>query len=466
MQLSDRAPDLRSGLIIGDFVSRPISGHEGRGARKTATPGVEKSMVNFAEKGVAGLLRVSEPKAIKKYASFLFAIILGIATVQKWLLLSSTNGGGEIMSTYIPKTLMLLHGQNPYSTEAWAAPYPPFMFIVLGGIIRATTWNTTLAQDPITLLARNIRLAGLVADLLVAVLIFLALKTKNKSGLQSILPPALFLLLPSLGSANYYWFHADIFGYLILAASLLAFVKKHMLTGMSLLSLAVIFKLQPILSLPLISVWMVRNRGFLQTLPSLASSLGILVAGLVLPLWLPGYLNVIVGFNLSYGASNGKASFTLMNLFNGVLPALGVVFSALFVNEAWVAATTALFAVALGVVWTRARSLDTVDIVALGLFAWLIPLRTLYPYYLVWVFIPFFFKGSIRQLIVLAAMFETATTLAVWSWNIPPNPFPEMSSVYGYFTTSLVFAAWSIIGSIFVLKGLKVQSLSSRHPST
>jgi hypothetical protein len=431
------------------------------GAReKQPPPGVEKSMLNFDKKRVVGLLRVSEPKAIKKYASFLFAIILGIAAVQKWLLLSSTNGGGEIMSTYIPKTLMLLHGQNPYSTEAWAAPYPPFMFIVLGGIIRVTTWNTTLAQDPISLLARNIRLAGLVADLLVAVLIFLALKAKNKPGLQSLLPPAVFLLLPSLGSTNYYWFHGDVFGYLILAASLLAFVKKHMLIGLSLLSLAVVFKLQPILSLPLIAIWAVKRGGFFQTLPSLISSLGILVAGLVLPLWLPSYLNVIIGFNMSYGAGNGTASFTLMNLFNGALPALGVAFSSFFVNEAWIAATIALFTVALGVVWTRARSLDPVDVVVLGLLAWLIPLRTLYPYYLVWAFIPFFFKGSIRQMIALAAMFETATTLAVWSWNIPPNPFPEMSSVYGYLITSLAFAAWSVVGTVFVLKGLRDRSSS------
>jgi len=421
-----------------------------------------KSMLNFDEKKIVALIRVSEHQAIKKFGPLLFAITVGIAAVQKWLLISTTAGGGEIILTYIPKTLMLLHGQNPYSAQAWAAPYPPFMFLVLGGIIRATTWNTNLAQDPITLLARNIRLAGLGADLLVAVVIFLALKAKNRSGLGFLLPPAVFLLLPSLGSTNYYWFHGDIFGYLILAASLLAFVEKRMLIGTSLLALATIFKLQPILAIPLVAAWMVKRKGLVQSLPSLSSALGILMAGLILPLWLPGYLNVIIGFNLSYGAGNGMASFTLMNLFNGILPTLGIAFSSLFVNEAWVTMTTAIFVVALGVVWGRARTLEPTDAIALGLLAWLIPLRTLYPYYLVWAFIPFFFKSSIRQLIVLAAIFEAATTLSVWSWNIAPNPFPQMSSVYGFFITSLAFSAWSFIGLFFVLRGSRNQNPSLR----
>ncbi len=364
------------------------------------------------------------------------------------------------MSTYLAKTLMLLRGQNPYSTEAWAAPYPPFMFMVLGGIVQLTTWGTAL-QDPISLVARNVRVAGFAADLLIAVLIFAALRATGKSGLQSLFPPAIFLLLPSVGLSNYYWFHGDIFGYLLLAGSLLAFVKQRMLVGTSLLALAVIFKLQPSLSLPLIAVWLVRRRGFFQTLPNIAPALAISVAGLVLPLLLPGYLNVVVGYNLSYGAGNGMASFTLMNVFNGVLPALGVALSALFVNGVWVAATIALFSAALVLVWIRARSLNPVDVVVLGLLAWLIPLRTLYPYYLVWAFIPLFFMSRIFHLIVLAGIFEAANTLAVWSWNISPNPFPEMNSVYGYFITSLSFAAWSILASVFVLKGLRQRGVVS-----
>ena len=44
------APDSRTGLITGDFVSGFVSLHEGRGAGKTATPGVEKSMLIFEKR--------------------------------------------------------------------------------------------------------------------------------------------------------------------------------------------------------------------------------------------------------------------------------------------------------------------------------------------------------------------------------------------------------------------------------
>ena len=39
--------DLGSGLIMGDFLSEKIPGHEGRGAGKGTTAGVEKNMLNF-----------------------------------------------------------------------------------------------------------------------------------------------------------------------------------------------------------------------------------------------------------------------------------------------------------------------------------------------------------------------------------------------------------------------------------
>src|SRR2546422_2959053 len=93
---------------------------------------------------------ISELQVLEKFAPVLLAIIVGLAGIQKLLLLSSTNGGGEIMSTYLPKTLMLLRGQNPYSTLAWAAPYPPFLFVVIGGIVELTTFGNALGQEPIS----------------------------------------------------------------------------------------------------------------------------------------------------------------------------------------------------------------------------------------------------------------------------------------------------------------------------
>jgi len=49
MQLRGWLPDSGSGLIIGDFAGGQPWIMKGGGARKAATPGVEKSMLNFEE---------------------------------------------------------------------------------------------------------------------------------------------------------------------------------------------------------------------------------------------------------------------------------------------------------------------------------------------------------------------------------------------------------------------------------
>lgn len=389
----------------------------------------------------------------------LFGLILLVAAVWKYMVISSFDGGWELQNAYVPKTLTFLRGQDPYSTQPYAAPYPPLMFVVLGGIVKLATLGSVPALSQVSLIGWDLRVASLVADLLLAVVVFYALRFQNVSGLRSLIPPGIYLLSPGLTYSYYVWFHADVFGYLILGFSLLAFVTNRILVGASLLSLAVAFKLQPILSVLLIIAWAARKYGVYRSLPTILSSAGIMCVGIVLPLFLAGYSDTIIGFNLSYGSANPMASFTLMNLFNGLLPTLfGLSFSTLQVNQIWIGATAALAICALGVVWTRGDRLNPVHVVLLGLLFWLIPLRTLYPYYLIWAFVPFLFIGNVRHVIVLAVMFEALNTLANWSWNVQPNPYPQMASVYGYFVTSLAFAAWGIAGAFFLFRTMKDRS--------
>ena len=50
MHFSDEAPDSKTGLIMGDFESERVSGHEGRSAGKTDPLGIEKSMLLFRKR--------------------------------------------------------------------------------------------------------------------------------------------------------------------------------------------------------------------------------------------------------------------------------------------------------------------------------------------------------------------------------------------------------------------------------
>ena len=390
---------------------------------------------------------------VDKYMAMILSGLLAATTFQKLSLILHTDGGGDLLGADIPKSMMLIAGQNPYSSNPWASPYPPFLLAIVGSIIRITSGNILLAPDTIGLISRNVRIAGLVADAIVALLIFVTLQTRGVSGLSAIVPSAIFLALPSISLSPYYWFNSDVLGYPILAGSVLALVRGHYFAGSILLAIGTIFKIHPILAIPFVLVWLVRKQGTPKSLPIIATTGSILALGLVVPAVLPGYLGSVLGFNLSSGFGGGTASFTMMNLLYAIFPSvLNLSLDTVVENQVWLAATATLFVAGLGIVWTRARQMGPIDVVALGLLAWLIPLRQIYTHYLVWAIIPFLMRGRLRQTLVVGSMLELANTMSSWSWNLPPDPFPELSTPIGFFVTSLVYFSVSLTALFFVVK--------------
>src|SRR3989454_2964133 len=112
--------------------------------------------------------------------------LLAATTFQKLSLILHTDGGGDLLGADIPKSMMLIAGQNPYTSNPWASPYPPFLLAVVGSIIRLTSSNAILAPDTIGVISRNVRMTGLCADATVALLVFLTLRAKRVSGLSGI----------------------------------------------------------------------------------------------------------------------------------------------------------------------------------------------------------------------------------------------------------------------------------------
>jgi len=365
----------------------------------------------------------------------------------------------------IPKSMMLIAGQNPYTSNPWASPYPPFLLAVVGCIIRLTSGNTVFAPDAIGMISRNVRMTGLVADAVVALLVFATLRSRGVSGLSALVPPALFLALPSISLSPYYWFNSDVLGYPILAASVLALVTRRYFLGSALLATATIFKIHPILAVPLVLVWLVKRRGIAKTFPTIITTVSILSFGLVLPAILPGYLESVLGFNLSSGFGAGTSSFTMMNLLYAVFPSiLNLSLPTIVENQVWLGATAALFATALGIVWSRARELNPVDIVAIGLLVWLIPLRQIYTHYLVWAIVPLLMRGRLRQTLMVGSLLELANTMSSWSWNLPPDPFPILATPYGFFVTSLVYFSVSATSLVFILRELGARREAETKP--
>src|SRR3989441_1466932 len=399
---------------------------------------------------------------VDKYSLLILGGLIALTTFQKLSLILYTDGGGDLLGADIPKSMMLIAGQNPYTSNPWASPYPPFLLAVVGGIIRLTSSNAILAPGTSGGLPRNVRMTGLCAAASVALLVFLTLRAKKVSGLSGIVPPALFLTLPSISLSPYYWFNSDVLGYSILAASVLALVLGRYFLGSVLLATATVFKIHPILAIPLVLVWLAKRQGIAKSLPTIMTTGSILSFGLVAPAVLPGYLESVLGFNLSSGFGGGTSSFTMMNLLYAIFPlVLHLSLPTSLENQVWLAATATLFVAALSIVWSRARVLNPVDAVAIGLLVWLIPLRQIYTHYLVWAIVPFLMRGRLRQTLMVGSLLELANTMSSWSWDLPPDPFPVLATAYGFFVTSLVYLSVSLTALVFIMREIGAR----RQPS-
>jgi hypothetical protein len=143
----------------------------------------------------------------------------------------------------------------------------------------------------------------------------------------------------------------------------------------------------------------------------------------------------------------------MMNLLYAIFPSvLNLSLATVVENQVWLVVTAALFVAVLGIVWSRARQIGPIDVLALGLFVWLIPLRQIYTHYLVWAIVPFLMRGRLRQTLVVGSLLELANTMSSWSWNLPPDPFPELSTPLGFFVTSLVYFSVSLTALFFIVK--------------
>jgi hypothetical protein len=376
-------------------------------------------------------------RLLDQSSPIVLASLITLVFYHGFQLIQESNGGSDLVGADIPKSLMLLNGQNPYSTQPWASPYPPLLLLTVSGIIRFT--NLITGQTTVDLISQNLRTVGLVADTIVALTIYLFIRHQTRSSFQALIPAALFLTIPALSTSPLYFFHSDTFGYPILAISLAALATRRYLLGTSLLAIATIYKIHPILAIPLVLVWLTRTRGIRATLPSLATTTIIIGLGLILPFTLPGYQTAVLGFNLS-NAGNGTTLQAALRSLNDILPSqLQITPSQFAANQIWITATLALFTVVLGTVWTKAKTLNPIDIVLLGLLAWLIPLRIEYTHYVAWAVIPVLMRGRIQHSILVLGLLQFADTIAYWTWWPNTSLIPNIDPVTGPILTSIMY---------------------------
>jgi hypothetical protein len=86
----------------------------------------------------------------------------------------------------------------------------------------------------------------------------------------------------------------------------------------------------------------------------------------------------------------------------------------------------------------RARELNLVDIVALGLPVWLIPLCQIPAALLGLGCRPVSMRGCVRQTLMVDSLLELANAMSSWASDLPPDHFSMLSTAHG-FVTSLVY---------------------------
>src|SRR2546422_7411651 len=102
--------------------------------------------------------------------------LISLVIFHGYLLIQQSDGGTDLVSADIPKSLMLLNGQNPYSTLPWASPYPPLLLLTVSGIIRLT--SLLASQTSLDLICQQLRLAALFADPAPPIRIYLTIRTR------------------------------------------------------------------------------------------------------------------------------------------------------------------------------------------------------------------------------------------------------------------------------------------------
>src|SRR4029077_5296475 len=93
---------------------------------------------NMFSQGRFGTIALSArlKEYLSRFSPLIFIGLVVYMVVHGLALIPLSNGGSDLTDADIPKSLMLLHGQNPYSIEPWASPYPPLLLLVDSAIIR------------------------------------------------------------------------------------------------------------------------------------------------------------------------------------------------------------------------------------------------------------------------------------------------------------------------------------------
>ncbi|MHB1907351.1 MAG: hypothetical protein ACYCQJ_00615 [Nitrososphaerales archaeon] len=392
-----------------------------------------------------------------------FSYFLFIAAVTLAFVSLSFNWGSfvpvldDFKYADLYKISLFSQGISPYSTEAWAAPYPPFYFMVW--VLPYLLLSKVLTFDQTYFAFRIIStlLAGFCAALIYQGLV----ARYSRSKALSI--SSLFLICSLTGLIG---MTGDFFGLLFVALGCYFLAKEKTLLGLAFVSLAVAFKIQPIFGLIILlgALATVKRKQIFKYF-GLVFGLGLLL-GLVPLLLLPDAFNSFVlysGSTIQYYSFNFYAGIAdiLLNLIRSSIVLISV-------DVLWLVASVSGIAI-LSRILVKRKLLNRsslLDLLSLGTMLWLLVLKQTMPHYFLWALIPLLMNGRTKAaLLVLEGEFlgmlffglSFADNLSV-TYTYVPSLVPSFSFLIGgaLFSLFLILAIRQLLNEMSVLQSEKI----------
>lgn len=370
-----------------------------------------------------------------------------IAIIFSLYNLSITNTSFLFENADLFKLSLFASGVSPYSTLPWQAPYPPLYFILW---IVPYLIITSIAHA-MSRVYLGFKVLSLALIYLVTFLIYKSLISGYGNKYRSLILSSIFLIF---AQATLIVLTGDSLGILLLIIGAFLFVKRKNLLGVLFVSMAVLFKVHPVIGLFLVLVALARN----SIIEFKKAALIVVLAGIFL-FAVPMALISSSFSSFLVFESNSLQLYTF-NIYSG---ALGLLSTLLYISNPltssvatildyiWIATT--LFAIGLlsFIVLKKDnfKNAKLTDILAIGLLVWLLLLKQTLPYYYIWPLAVLILSNRIKSAAFLITGNILGSTLFYYGYGLLGNATTINYALAPPITVSLCFLIGGVMFALF-----------------
>lgn len=371
-------------------------------------------------------------------------LIVGI--ILSLLVLPVTQSANLFENADLYKFTLFASGTSPYSILPWQAPYPPLYFMMwLFPYVLITSVTSTTTQTYL-----GFKLFSLIIVYLTTFVIYKTQRLSGEDRNKTISLSALFLI----GSQySLIVLAGDSIGFLLLALGAFFFIQNRDMLGVFFVLLSILFKIQPILGLLAIFIFIVKYQSSKLINTAAVTAVTTLVL-LIIPL-LTLFSNSFQNF-AAFDYNN--LQLYNFNIYSGIADLSSNVFHlnitavSQFLANAWIVTLLLTIFIFTYVVFKTKllKKAKLIDVLAIGLLIWIILFKQTLPYYFLWPSVVLLASGRTRSFLLLLSGEVLGSLFFIISYvllgNAPTNyaiPPPIGVSIL-FLTGGILFVAFGL----------------------